>query len=331
VRHVRLNVKDVGAAPYWLTRVMKVHIHGNCQSFVLFHMLKEVCPDWDISFYEVHAEPIMQNLADYRALIGAADIVLSQPIHPGYRDTTELSLSWIRDYVKPSAALIVIPALHFSGHHPEFAALAHLGDLCQNSVAAHLTMIGMAPDRAVDLLLSADLFDDAIIRTEIDLQLVEMNRRETSDGIDASVSDIITSQAVWFQMFHIVNHPSRALCAYLINRALERLDLKQRVAIAGTDYMDNPHLPMCPAIAHFCSANGPEPPDWLPREPRVLMPNRYPTEVPDYLAEMMQQLRRHTAADIKAAIDADWRSSEFLGRLAKSGAAIPEIETWRRE
>src|SRR5437764_47068 len=108
---------------------MKVHIHGNCQSFVLFHMLKEVCPDWDISFYEVHAEPIMQNLADYRALIGAADIVLSQPIHPGYRDTTELSLSWIRDYVKPSAALIVIPALHFSGHHPEFAALAHLGDL----------------------------------------------------------------------------------------------------------------------------------------------------------------------------------------------------------
>ena len=47
---------------------MKVHIHGNCQSFVLFHMLKEVCPDWDISFYEVHAEPIMQNLADYRAL-----------------------------------------------------------------------------------------------------------------------------------------------------------------------------------------------------------------------------------------------------------------------
>src|SRR5947209_612509 len=195
------------AAPYWLTRVMKVHIHGNCQSFVLSHMLKEVCPDWDITFYEVHAEPIMQNLADYRALIGAADIVLSQPIHNGYRDTAELSLSWIRDHVKPSAALIVIPALHFSGHHPEFAALARLGDLCQNSVAAHLTMIGMAPDRAVDLLLSTDLFDDAIIRTEIDLQLLEMNRRETSDRIDASVADIVTSQAVWFQMFHIVNHP----------------------------------------------------------------------------------------------------------------------------
>ena len=310
---------------------MKVHIHGNCQSYVLSHMLKEVCPDWDVTFYEVHAEPIMQNLADYRALIGAADIVLSQPIHHGYRSTAELSLRWIRDHVKPSAALIVIPALHFSGHHPEFAALARLGDLCQNSVAAHLATIGMASDRAVDLLLSADLFDDATIRTEIDLQLVEMNRRETSDGIDASVADIITSQAVWFQLFHIVNHPTRALCAYLMNRVFERLDMRHRIAIAGTDYMDNPHLPMCPAIARFCSANGPEPPDWLPREPRVLMPNRYPAEVPDYLAEMMQQLGRHTAADIKDAIAADWRSSEFLGRLAKSGAAIPEIEIWRRE
>src|SRR5437868_1377180 len=98
---------------------------------------------------------------------------------------------------------------------PGIRALARLGDLCQNSVAAHLTMINMAPDRAVDLLLSADLFDDATIRTEIDLQLVEMNRREASDGIDASVADIITSQAVWFQLLLSVNHPSRAVCPYL--------------------------------------------------------------------------------------------------------------------
>src|SRR5437868_14615177 len=167
----------------------------------------------------------MQILADYRALIVAADIVFSQPIHEGYRDTAELSLSWVRDHVKPNAALIVIPALHFSGHHPEFAALTHLGDLCYNSVAAHLAIIGMKTDSAVGLLLSADLFDDGIIRAEIDLQLVEMNRRETSDGIDASVADIITSQAVWFQLFHIVNHPARALCAHLINRILQRLEV----------------------------------------------------------------------------------------------------------
>ena len=189
----------------------------------------------------------------------------------------------------------------------------------------------MAPDRAVDLLLSADLFDDETIRTEIDLQLAEMNRRETSDGIDASVADIITSQAVWLQLFHIVNHPARALCAYLINRMLQRLELRQRIGSpAPITWISD--LPMCPAIARFCSANGPEPPEWLPREPRVLMPNRYPAEVADYLAEMMQQLGRHTPAEIKAAIDADWRSSEFLGRLAKSGAVRhPEIEIWRRD
>lgn len=309
---------------------MKLHIHGNCQSYVLSRMLQEACPDWDVTFYEVHADPIIENLADYCMLIGTADIVLSQPIHDGYRDTPELALSWVRQHVKPGAALIVIPALHFSGHHPEFAALARLGDLCQNSVAAHLRMIGMPPDRAVDMLLAPDLLADDVIRTEIELQLAEMNRREASDGIDASVADIITSQAVWFQLFHIVNHPSRALCAYLINRVFERLGLKQRVAIAGADYMDNPHLPMSPAIARFCSANGPEPPDWLPREPRVLMPNRYPTEVPDYLAEMMQQLGRHTPAVIKAAIEADWRSSAFLARLAEAGAAIPKIDLWQR-
>src|SRR5262249_31399862 len=149
----------------------------------------------------------------------------------------------------------------------------------QNSLAAHLAMIGMALDDAVGLLLSPDLFDDDVIRTEIDLQLAEMNRREVDDGIEASVADIVTNQAAWFQLFHIVNHPTRALCVPLLNRVLERPDLPQRIAIAGTDYMDNPHIPMCPAIARFCSANGPEPPDWLPREPRVLMPNRYPMQV----------------------------------------------------
>ena len=310
---------------------MKVHIHGNCQSFVLFNMLKEGCPEWDITFYEVHAEPIMQNLADHRAVIGTADVVLSQPIHDGYRGTEELSLGWIRAHLRATATLIVIPSLHFSGHHPEFASLGRLGDLCHNSLAAHLAMIGLAPDQAVDLLLSDDLFDDRVIQTEIELQVTEMSRRETEDGIDASVADIVSSEAVWFQLFHIVNHPVRALCALLLNRVLGRLGSDRRLALAGTDYMDNPHIPMCPAIARFCSANGPEPPDWVPREARVLMPNRHPMPVPDYLADMMQQLRRHSSGDIETAIKADWRSSAFLGRLAKAGAAIPQIERWRGE
>src|SRR5262249_3925468 len=100
----------------------------------------------------------------------------------------------------------------------------------------------------------------------------------------------------------------------------------QRIAIAGTDYMDNPHIPMCPAIARFCSANGPEPPDWLPREPRVLMPNRHPMQVREYLAEMMQQLRNRSAADIRSAIRSGWRASAFLGWLAKTGSAIPQLD-----
>jgi hypothetical protein len=308
---------------------MKVHVHGNCQSYVLSHMLKEACPDWNVTFYEVHAGPIMENLADYRERIATSDIVISQPIHDGYCDTPELALRWVRQHVKPGAALIVIPALHFSGHHPEFAALHQLGDLCQNSLAAHLAMIGMSADRAVELLLSPDLLADDVIRTEIELQRAEMNRREVDDRIEISVADIITSDAMWLQMFHIVNHPMRALCAHLLNRVFERLELPPRIAIAGVDYMENPHIPMCPAIARFCAANGPEPPDWLPRETRVLMPNRHPAEVPDYLGEMMQQLGRYPASDIRAAIGADWRASQFLGRLAKAGAAIPNIDLWR--
>src|SRR5439155_9180417 len=109
------------------------------------------------------------------------------------------------------------------------------------------------------------------------------------------------NQAVWVQLFHIVNHPTRALCADLLNRVLERLESPSRITTAGKDYLDNPHIPMCPAIARFCAAYAPAIPDWLPGEDRVLMPNRLPMQSPEYLGEVLNQLGQHSSDEINGA------------------------------
>lgn len=312
--------------------MISVYIHGNCQSYVIAKLLEGTCPDWLISFFEVHADPIMERHSEYRELIRTADIIVSQPIHDNYRNVEDLALSWIRAEAKRSCEIVVIPSAHFSGHHPEWANLGSLGDLCNNSIAAHLAMVGTDPNALIPMMLSPELLDDHVIQKEIDLQIEEMHFRETHDKHDVSISDVIEQYASWIQMFHIVNHPTRPIYVHIINRLLQRLGRPERIPMDGVDLQPVPHLPMAPAIARYCDTRSLVRPDWSPVvESDVLMPGREPTPASVYFAEMTKQLQQHQAEVIADAIRADWRSLFFLRRLAAAGVNLPRIDIWDAE
>ena len=95
---------------------MKVYVHGNCQSYVVAGMLGEIYPSWDIRYFEVHARPIIDQNEEYRQVVAAADLILAQPIHDGFRSREDLSLTWVREAAKPSAVVTVFPSMHFVGH-----------------------------------------------------------------------------------------------------------------------------------------------------------------------------------------------------------------------
>jgi hypothetical protein len=184
-------------------------------------------------------------------------------------------------------------------------------------------------EQIVDLLLSETLFNGAFIQNEIALQLAEIRMREERDRPDVSVSDIIEAQSGASQLFHIINHPIRALCAHLINRVFLKLGIDRSIEITGRDYMANPRIPLLPAIAKFCEAGSDRVPDWIVADPRVLMPNHFPMTLNEFLEKMIVQLRQNSTDKIMAALKANWRSQQFLERLQRSGADIPGISMWQ--
>ena len=68
---------------------MDVHIHANCQAIPIAGMLREAEPDWRVTWFEVHGPEIIEHFDDHCARIRTADLVISQPIHQGYRGIQE--------------------------------------------------------------------------------------------------------------------------------------------------------------------------------------------------------------------------------------------------
>ena len=140
---------------------MKVHIHTNCQSIPLAGLLKEAQPGWDISYFEAHAGEIIDRIDEHHSLIRTADLVISQPIHNGYRERTDLSIDWVRENVRANATLLVFPSIHFTGHHPGLDELPLQGiPFLSSLLAAHLIASGLTPTAALDHFLSEQLLRD---------------------------------------------------------------------------------------------------------------------------------------------------------------------------
>ena len=219
---------------------MDVHIHANCQAIPIAGMLREADPDWRVTWFEVHGPEIIEHFDEHCARVRTADLVISQPIHQGYRDREELSIDWIRDHIRPDATLLVVPSMHFSGHHPGLDGLPLTGlPFLSNLLAAHLVASGCASDDAVRLLLSDNLLSDAEIDTEIQTSLDETTRRETEDHIDIRIGPFLAKHCRTRTLFHIQNHPLRETAAFVANQILARTRATRTCADRG------PRLPAC--------------------------------------------------------------------------------------
>jgi hypothetical protein len=291
-------------------------------------MLREVNPDWHITWFEVHGPEIIPNLPEHRARIQTADLVISQPIHQGYRGKDELSLDWIRANVRPAAMLLVVPSMHFSAHHPGLDGLPLPGlSFLSNLLAAHLVASGYAPDRAVQQLLSDDLFQETDIDAEIRFCIDEAVRREKDDGIDIRISPFLEANGHSRMLFHIQNHPTRETTAFIVNQILAMIDQTGRVSIEGRDYQYDTHVPALPSIARYLRKHGQGAPD-DPANEMVRLPGSHPMTQAEYYTAMTQHLAACSPDEVFDAIQNRWPTVQVLRRLAKQEAPIPGIARW---
>jgi hypothetical protein len=307
---------------------MDVHVHANCQAIPIAGMLREAYPDWNVTWFEAHGPEIINRFDEHCARIKSADLVISQPIHAGYRGREELSVDWVRANIRSGATLLVFPSLHFSGHHPGLDGLALPSvPFLSNLLAAHLVACGFSPEQTVQLLLSEDLLRDTEIEREIHEALEETRRREVDDRIDILISPYLNEHCRTRTMFHIQNHPLRETSAYIANGILERLGYPGRVSVEGQDYQKDTHIPPLPSVARFLrkhrNGDGSRGPDEI-----VLMPTHPPMTQADYYTMLVQQLAAAPANDVIEAVARRWPTIQVLRRLAAQGSDIPGISRW---
>lgn len=302
---------------------IRVHVHANCQAVLLSGMLNEVYPDWKISYYEAHTGLILDELANYHGCVRTADIILSQPIHAGFRNRDDLSVDWVKANARPDAQVLVFPSMHFSAHQPTWELAPRPGfDL----LAAHLLAIGLSPKAVLDRMMSPDLLTDADVEREIDASIAEAQRREIEDKIDILYTPFLKDNGYSRLLCHFSNHPLRETTAWVVNACLERLGYTGRVAVEGFDYQGGEHIAPLPAVTRYLNARSgmldPELYATVRLHGRGLIP------VSQYYAEIIDSLKATESEALFADVARRWPTIQVMRRLAANRSAIPGIERW---
>jgi hypothetical protein len=310
---------------------MRVYVHGNCQAPAIASMISDQFPDWNVSSYEIFNKAIIDEIDRYHELVNTSDIIISQPIHDGYRNREDLSLSWVKSTAKPDAALVVFPSMHFDGQLIGWRSVSMMGygmpyhDMLQ----FHLAAAGVSSDRITAILLDEDLHTEAFILKEIELAIGEIQRREAMDHIDVPLSPFLQEFSRQAQLFHIINHPCRPALSFITNGVLRHLGYAANVAARGRRYLLFPQVPPAPSVIRFLRRpENAHPVGWdFEDGDRFHLPKATLTRA-EYYARAVADLRLHPPEDLMACLR-DPYVTPFLNRLAAANPGLPGIDIWR--
>jgi len=302
---------------------MKVHIHANCQAFPIAHMLKEVYEDWTVTYYEAHADKIVNEISTYYENVRSADIVLTQPIHAGFRGRDDLSVDWVKANARRDAAVLVFPSMHFAAHQPSWEMNPRPGfDL----LAAHFLATGLSPQATLECMMSPDLLTEADIEREINAAIDEASRREIEDHIDICYSPYLQEKGYSQLLCHFSNHPLRETTAWVTNAILARLGYSGRVTVDGIDYQNAEHIAPLPTVTRFLFGNGARINPGLYEEVRLF--GRPPMTVSQYYTDIITQLCSMSPTELRSDVGERWPTIQLLRRLTANGSMINEIKMW---
>jgi hypothetical protein len=309
---------------------MRVYVHGNCQAPAIASLIGDQFPDWEIASYEVFTEKLTDEIETYRDWVTNADIIISQPIHEGYRNRDDLSLKWMRAAAKPGATIVVFPSLFFDGQLLGWKSvdIPGYGMPYQDMLVLHCAAMGLGANRIAAIVLDEDLYPESFISEEIKLSIAEMRRREASDEIDVRISPFLDRYGDSRPLFHVINHPCRPALAYTANAVLTHLGYAAAIPFTGRECLPFPHVPLPKCVSRFLRARGGDQSEWETADgERYHLPTATLTPAA-YCARVVDHLRTKPPEELLARLQQP-HVRPFLHRLAHAVPGIPGIGIWR--
>jgi hypothetical protein len=92
-----------------------IFFYGNCQTGAIKEIIIDCISDYNIDVVPCFSDIVPKET--FLAYIKQADIIITQPIHPNYRDTDYLHTEFILENANPNTKIIIFPSIYFNFYY----------------------------------------------------------------------------------------------------------------------------------------------------------------------------------------------------------------------
>ncbi|WP_315859645.1 WcbI family polysaccharide biosynthesis putative acetyltransferase [Cyanobium sp. ATX 6F1] len=226
------------AAPAVEGNEIRLVVVGNCQAHPLTLGLMQALPQ-----ARIYATPSVhiataEDVAHLHQRLNDTDLLVMHRVQPGYRNDIGLDSVTLASLLPPSARSVVLPNLHYEGHHPWIGYAqdpdGRLSRLEEESPLGpyhdFLAMVAARDDLPLELLLDSAcpvaVLDQ--LRAHHHHSLAELAKRE--NDCDLSISDWISNNHRRLPIAHTINHPTQATLDKLLRQLLQILGLPHELS-----------------------------------------------------------------------------------------------------
>ena len=247
---------------------------GNCQSFPLHLGLCQALPHARHHLARPVHMATADDVAQLHGLLPAADVLVMHRVQPGYRDGLGVDMDTLSALLPSGAKRLVLPNLHYEGHHPWIGYAADPdGELNRLEAEAPLGPYHdfLAMEAAQRGLEAADLLALPLtvpvaeaLQAWHAASLEQLRQREADCSI--TLSDWIERHHREARLFHTFNHPSNRTLEALLGRLVAAIDpqwsaaaatdLGARESLGGSSHSIHPWVRQALELGSWASAPG---------------------------------------------------------------------------
>ena len=253
---MRQEMQELAQPALQLPRLALV---GNCQMHPIYLALRQVLPELEIYFCPSVHLATASDVAELHAVLPETDFLVMHRIQPGYRDGIGLDGVTLQQLLRPQARRLVLPNLHYEGHHP-WIGYVHdpEGRLAQLEASSPLgpyhDFLAMAAARrglSAQDLLTRNLPEECAgqIREHHQNSLEQLRQREVDCAVE--ISSWIDDHHRQLPIVHTINHPTHAALWELLLRVLASLSLKAEMdptSVKVEEHLGELSIPILPWV-----------------------------------------------------------------------------------
>ena len=217
--------------------------YGNCQMNSIKDIIYESLNNFNVTFIACYDDLIEKTkFTDY---IKNADVIITQPIHPGYRDTDYLHTEFILENAKINAKIIINPSMLFNFYYFDYR-YKHLNNkelLKKPSDYHYINLINYYQnDKTIDDFIN-DYINNPNLKSKEELENIandsinELQRREDEmlkytkirDCYILTISEYIKNNYKKQLLFYSINHPTKYIFQDLACKIISYLDLEKKI------------------------------------------------------------------------------------------------------